>query len=121
MQGKNLLNFLEKAVVAGINEAGRLWQENEYFLPDVILSAEAFKAVMAEMGQKLAGADVKSRGTVLIGTVEGDMHDLGKASLSLCSAVQGTRFMTWEWMSLLTPLSKKQRNSSLTSWGWEPI
>ena len=34
---------------------------------------------MAEMGPKLAGADVKSRGTVLIGTVEGDMHDLGKS------------------------------------------
>ena len=77
--GEKPAELLEKAVVAGINEAGRLWQENEYFLPDVILSAEAFKAVMAEMGPKLAGADVKSHGTVLIGTVEGDMHDLGKS------------------------------------------
>lgn len=71
--------LLEKAVVAGINEAGRLWQENEYFLPDVILSAEAFKSVMEELGPKLTDENVKSRGTVLIGAVEGDMHDLGKS------------------------------------------
>ncbi len=71
--------LLENAVVAGINEAGRLWQENEYFLPDVILSAEAFKSVMEELGPKLTDENVKSRGTVLIGAVEGDMHDLGKS------------------------------------------
>lgn len=69
--------ILEKAAISGIQEAGRLWDENEYFLPDVILSAEAFKAAMGVLEPALAGAKT-GKGKVAIAVVEGDMHDLGK-------------------------------------------
>ncbi len=69
---------LEKGAVAGIDEAGRLWQEGEYFLPDVILATEAFNVVMGIVEPLLAGEDGARKGRVVLGSVEGDAHDLGK-------------------------------------------
>jgi len=77
--GQEALLVVNEAVVPGIQEAGRLWKENQYFLPDVVLSAEAFNAAMAVLEPHVAGGQTRSTGKVLIGTVAGDMHNLGKA------------------------------------------
>lgn len=69
---------LEKGAVAGIDEAGRLWQEGEYFLPDVILATEAFNVVMKVVEPLLADEAGSARGKIVLGSVEGDAHDLGK-------------------------------------------
>jgi len=69
---------LEKGAVAGIYETGRLWQEGDYFLPDVILSIEAFNKVMEMVEPLLAGEVGSTKGKVVLGSVEGDAHDLGK-------------------------------------------
>ena len=70
--------LLGKAAVAGIHEAGRLWEEGEFFLPDIILATEAFKEVMRMVEPLLAEGSVGRKGRVVMGTVEGDAHDLGK-------------------------------------------
>lgn len=76
--GASPRDVLEKGAVAGIYEAGRLWQEGEYFLPDVILATEALNQVMA-LVEPLLEKDVgRARGRIVIGSVEGDAHDLGK-------------------------------------------
>ncbi len=73
------LEILQKGVVAGISKAGELWKANQYFLPDVILSADAFKAGMEVLEPQLKNTQAgASRGKFVIGVVEGDMHDLGK-------------------------------------------
>ena len=73
------LDILQQGVVAGITETGELWQANEYFLPDVILSADAFKAAMVPLEPRLKeGDEDRPSHKVVIGVVEGDMHDLGK-------------------------------------------
>ena len=72
------LETMEQAVVAGIEEAGRLWTANKYFLPDVILAAGAFKAAAAVIQPKLGAAGAPAKGRILLGVVAGDMHDLGK-------------------------------------------
>ena len=77
-EGLAPVDVMQQAVVAGIEEAGRLWSENKYFLPDVILSAGAFKAAAAVIQPKLAEARGPSNGRILLGVVQGDMHDLGK-------------------------------------------
>jgi len=69
---------LEKGAVRGIYETGRLWQEGDYFLPDVILSIEAFNKVMEMVEPLLAGEVASTKGKVVLGSVEGDAHDLGK-------------------------------------------
>lgn len=78
-EGLSPITVMDEAVVAGIQEAGRLWSENKYFLPDVILSAGAFKAAMTVLQPKLSQASGAKSGRIVIGVVEGDMHDLGKA------------------------------------------
>jgi corrinoid protein of di/trimethylamine methyltransferase len=79
-QGLPPLDILNQGVVAGINQTGELWTANKYFLPDVILSADAFKAAMVPLEPRLKA----SRGSqpthkFVIGVVQGDMHDLGKS------------------------------------------
>jgi corrinoid protein of di/trimethylamine methyltransferase len=74
------LDILQKGVVAGITKTGEMWKTNEYFMPDVILSADAFKAAMVPLEPKLKeGLDGRARNKYVIGVVEGDMHDLGKS------------------------------------------
>ena len=69
---------MQQAVVAGIEEAGRLWSENKYFLPDVILSAGAFKAAAEIIQPELVDSSGQNLGRIVLGVVAGDMHDLGK-------------------------------------------
>ncbi len=70
---------LDQGVVAAIKAAGQLWDENEYyFLPDVILAAQAFRSALAVLGPALRSGSQPSRGRAVIATVEGDVHDLGK-------------------------------------------
>ena len=73
------LEILQQGVVAGITQAGELWKANKYYLPDVILSADAFKAAMVPLSPRLKQVEGHSRGKYVIGVVEGDMHDLGKS------------------------------------------
>jgi len=76
--GLDPLEVLNRAIVAGIEEAGRLWNESVYFLPDVILSAGAFNAALRVVEPHLAADARHGIGRILFGVVEGDMHDLGK-------------------------------------------
>ncbi|MFW9999053.1 MAG: B12-binding domain-containing protein [Candidatus Hodarchaeota archaeon] len=80
--GINNLKIIKDAVIPGILEAGKLWKQGVYFLPDMILSSEAFKSAMAilEKDQTEPGGD--KIGKFLICSVEGDIHDLGKEIVS---------------------------------------
>ncbi len=78
--GLDLLEVVERGYVPGIQKVGELWEQGEYFLPELISSAEAMKAAMAVLEPELNRKDLGSRmgGKVVIGTVEGDIHDIGK-------------------------------------------
>lgn len=72
--------IIEKGYVPGIQKVGELWEEGEYFLPELITSAECMKAAMAVLQPALSREDIEKRslGKAVIGTVEGDIHDIGK-------------------------------------------
>jgi trimethylamine corrinoid protein len=76
----DLNEVIEKGYIQGIQKVGKLWEEGEYFLPELIMSAECMKAAMEMMKPELEKAqiDVRSAGKIVIGTVEGDIHDIGK-------------------------------------------
>ena len=78
--GLDLLEVVEQGYVPGIQKVGELWERGEYFLPELITSAEAMKSAMVVLNPELKQRNVMSRlgGTVVIGTVEGDIHDIGK-------------------------------------------
>jgi methanogenic corrinoid protein MtbC1 len=72
-------DILNQAVVPGVLEAGRLWEEGEYFLPDIIFVTDSFKEVFGVLREKKPKGDESIIGKYLIGVVQGDMHDLGKS------------------------------------------
>ena len=78
--GLDLLEVIDKGYVRGIQEVGELWEKGEYFLPELISSAECMKAAMTVLQPALRKAriDAPSKGKIVIGTIEGDIHDIGK-------------------------------------------
>jgi methanogenic corrinoid protein MtbC1 len=81
---------LNEAVIPGILEAGELWKQGLYFVPDVIMSAEAFKAAMAVLEKDQPNISAKTIGKYVICTVAGDIHDLGKDIV--CSMLKASGF-----------------------------
>jgi len=78
--GLDLVEVVAKGYVPGIQKVGELWEQGEYFLPELISSAEAMKAAMAVLEPELQRSHLRARtsGKVVIGTIEGDIHDIGK-------------------------------------------
>ena len=76
----DLNEVIEKGYISGIQKVGQLWEEGEYFLPELITSAECMKAAIGIMQPELEKAQIEMRsaGKIVIGTVEGDIHDIGK-------------------------------------------
>ena len=71
--------LLEEGFVPGITEVGRLFEEEEIFLPELILAAEAMKEAATICNKAIPKEKAKKRGRIIIGTVEGDIHDIGKS------------------------------------------
>ncbi len=76
--GMPALDILEKGMVPGIQELGKLFKDGTVYLPEVLIACRAMNRGVAVLKPQLAGVDVPSKGTVVVGTVEGDMHDIGK-------------------------------------------
>jgi len=70
--------ILHKGLIAAMTEVGRLFEEGEYFVPEMLIAARAMQAGVAILKPKLLEADIKPLGKVVIGTVKGDLHDIGK-------------------------------------------
>lgn len=77
-EGVDLVELLSEGYSAGMKELGDLFGMGEIFLPELIFATEVMKAVSAEIEGKMDMSEVKSAGTLVIGTVEGDVHDIGK-------------------------------------------
>ena len=84
------LETIEQGLVPGIRRAGALWEEGEYFLPELVTAAQAMKAAMAVLQPALARAGaVHEVGRVVIGTVQGDIHDIGKTLVATMLSANG--------------------------------
>jgi 5-methyltetrahydrofolate--homocysteine methyltransferase len=70
--------ILNEGMIAAMSEVGQLFEEGEYFVPEMLISARAMQASLAVLKPYLVESGVEPIGTVVIGTVQGDMHDIGK-------------------------------------------
>jgi 5-methyltetrahydrofolate--homocysteine methyltransferase len=70
--------ILHEGLIPGMARLGVQFKNNEVFIPEVLVAARAMNAGMAKLEPHLAKAGVKPRGIVVIGTVKGDLHDIGK-------------------------------------------
>ena len=70
--------ILNEGMIAAMSEVGRLFECGEYYVPEMLIAARAMKAGLGLLRPKLAAANVQAVGKVVIGTVQGDLHDIGK-------------------------------------------
>ena len=75
--------ILNKGLVAGMDVIGKRFKANEIYVPEVLIAARAMKGGMEVLEPRLKEAGVKPIGTVVIGTVKGDLHDIGKNLVSM--------------------------------------
>lgn len=76
--GVDPAEILNQGMVAAMSEVGRLFEEGEYYIPEMLIAARAMQTSMVLLKPKLLQNEVKSVGKVAIGTVKGDLHDVGK-------------------------------------------
>jgi len=70
--------LLGKQMIPAMDEVGRRFECNEYFVPELLIAARAMKTALEIITPKLAEAGTEATGRVVIGTVQGDLHDIGK-------------------------------------------
>jgi 5-methyltetrahydrofolate--homocysteine methyltransferase len=75
--------ILRRGLVAGMDVVGRKFRDCEVFLPDVLMSARAMNAGLKHLQPYFGSGEVRYRGVVVMGTVSGDLHDIGKKIVSL--------------------------------------
>ena len=86
------LAVIENGFVRGIREVGELWEEGALFLPELVTAAEAMKKAMAVLRPALgAGVQSPAQGHLVIGTIEGDIHDIGKTLVATMLEANGFR------------------------------
>ncbi len=69
---------LKESMIPAMSEVGRLFEINEYYVPEMFMSARAMQAGLNLLKPHLIEQDIQSNGVVVIGTVRGDMHEIGK-------------------------------------------
>lgn len=77
-QGETAASIVEHRLVPGMMIVGERFKRNELFVPEMLIAARAMKEALRELEPLLVAAGVKPEHTAVIGTVEGDLHDIGK-------------------------------------------
>ena len=70
--------IINDGLIAGMTVVGEKFKNNEFYVPEVLIAARAMQSAMAMVKPLLADGEVTSKGKVVIGTVKGDLHDIGK-------------------------------------------
>ncbi len=76
--GTSAKTILDKGLIAGMEVVGKSFKKNEIYIPEVLIAARAMKMAMEILEPELVKAGVEPVGKFLIGTVQGDLHDIGK-------------------------------------------
>jgi len=77
-EGMSPETILNNGLIAGMNVIGAAFKKNEVYVPEVLIAARAMKMAMEVLAPKLVEAGVKPIANVVVGTVQGDLHDIGK-------------------------------------------
>jgi len=101
-------DVLNKALVPAMNRVGQKYTENKIFVPQMLLSAKAMSASMAHLKPYFQSGEVQRKGVMIMGTVMGDLHDIGKNLC--CMMVEGAG---WEVIDLGVDVKPEQFLSAL--------
>ncbi|MBP3758531.1 MAG: corrinoid protein [Firmicutes bacterium] len=90
-EGLDLVELLTQGYSAGMKELGDQFGMGEIFLPELIFATEVMKTVSEEIEGKMDMSEVQQKGTLVIGTVEGDVHDIGKGIVASLVKTNGVK------------------------------
>ena len=93
--------ILNKGLITAMTEVGQLFEDGEFFVPEMLIAARAMKAGVSILKPKLVKDDVKPLGRVVIGTVKGDLHDIGKNLVAMM--LEGVGFEVFDLGTDVTP------------------
>ncbi|KPK86156.1 MAG: cobalamin-binding protein [Bacteroides sp. SM23_62_1] len=82
-QGYSANDILQKGLIPGMEKVGLKFRENKIFVPQVLMSAKAMSTAMVHLKPYFQSGEVKRKGKFVIGTVAGDLHDIGKNLVSM--------------------------------------
>jgi 5-methyltetrahydrofolate--homocysteine methyltransferase len=82
--------ILKEGLINAMAEVGRMFECGEFFVPEMLISARAMKSGLELLRPRLTAANVQAAGKVVIGTVQGDLHDIGKNLVGMM--LEGTGF-----------------------------
>ena len=88
--GVKASKILQDGLIAAMQEVGSRFEAGQYFVPELLIAARAMQAAMDRLEPELAGAHISSTGKVVLGTVKGDLHDIGKNLVGMM--LQGAGF-----------------------------
>lgn len=92
LDGMGAREIIREGLSRGMHEAGELYERHEYFLPELLLASEAMHAGIAVLVPSLqAGDETGERETVVLGVVEGDVHEIGKNLVGVMLEAEGYR------------------------------
>lgn len=100
-EGLEAQAILNQGLVAAMAEVGNLFEQGEYYVPEMLVAARAMQTGLAILKPELVAADVKPVGRVVAGTVRGDLHDIGKNLV--CMMLEGAGFEIEDLGSDVTP------------------
>lgn len=81
--GVSAMDILGKGLIPGVQALGKLFKEGQVYLPEILISTRAMNQGVEKIKPHLADVDIYNKGTVVLGTVEGDLHDIGKNLVKL--------------------------------------
>jgi 5-methyltetrahydrofolate--homocysteine methyltransferase len=90
-EGQEVKKIMREGLIAGINIVGNKYESGEFFLPEMVIAATAMKEGLNVLSPLLKEGDVESAGTVVLGTAQGDIHDIGKSIVG--TMLEGAGFM----------------------------
>ena len=93
--------ILNQGMINAMQEVGQLFEDGEYFVPEMIISARAMLAGLAVLKPLLVEANIQTLGKVVAGTVKGDLHDIGKNLV--CMMLEGAGFEVIDLGTDVTP------------------
>lgn len=100
-EGLGAGQILNKALISGMTEVGQLFEDGEFFVPEMLIAARAMQAGVAILKPRLIEQDIKPLGRVVVGTVKGDLHDIGKNLVAMM--LEGVGFEVIDLGTDVTP------------------
>ncbi|HBV85425.1 corrinoid protein [Desulfosporosinus sp.] len=92
--GTDVSDLLSNGLIGAMDEVGQRYSEGEFFVPEMLMAAKAMKAGLEVLKPLLSQGASEKKGTIIIGTVKGDLHDIGKNLVSMM--MEGAGFEVYD-------------------------